>query len=1205
MGFTLLPGTARGAEGPRELWVDGVNALETPQGDGWSYDAGTGVLTLGGRRSSSLFTSHEREESGSAFPYRSSIYCDGDLTICLTDDIKVRYSIAFLDGRTYQIHHEGIHVSGDLTITGSHKLEIDMPFLALDKEKGYQNSSTCLFVGGELTVTGSTLTIRGGSAWRSRGIQCRSSRFTDASVTASIEFEAIEACCFYQPESQIQLIRSELTMTGMNPAGGYSSDEYAGMSIGLCGYGGGGASTPFSLTGDCEVYLSRGKCDAAHGRPLVIDGGAAAEFPAGIEIQCGSSLVWDEDRKMDRLLSDEQGALTFRLRSKVIFLPCNAQYPIVLDYREDLSAPALDPWERHALRDDDDRMTAIWGNYVLEGWYDQPNGWGNKAVDGHYEEGMAYYAHWTLNGKTVHTTSLKFDFEDGKNVAQAEQILQYDEKYSHVRQVFPIPGGDPYLSVNEAAKEVSFCNFVQDISVFYRIPITAIDGDEVAAMNFHGINRVGIVLSGYDAVGIGAKKIEVRDDANYEVGTPLRTDSGGELHVNAHGTGIYRGTLAGDGTYYISGTGGAGGDWDGSPTVEYSTISDDFRGLDLPKESSELRSAHSLKVSFGPGVTVNTPAPDPIYGGENLDAVPCTVYLRGFTGSVPGSVSIQLLKGGTPVIPMRGALVSIEKNADTGEYEGSFPLDLSDLPAGEYEIAAVTTNVTGPTASSITRLPLERKELERPQGIQAVDATVKGKPDGRITGVTPDMEYREYFEDDYKPVTGYTIENLPAGLYNVRYRSSDPSISAPYAQAEILDGPPLKVTYDLLDGTEPYVDPYGFSYNDGAGLLDRPERKNYTFAGWYWDRALTRPFDMENGTVTESLTLYARWTPGPLTGIKVFIKNSTGEFVAARSVFLWQGNTSEQMYGTSGAEYAGRYSLFSQYTSISTGLWEIRVTTEDSREITQGAVFTPDQLEATVILPAGKVMTTLTKPESGGNPASGSAVDLSGAVVTGLSQVAAKEAGTAGEQRVNVSMELSDQVKDEGGKLAIETAASGTPSLEFLDIALTKTVNQKETPITETDTVLELMIPYDSANRRNTAVYRCHDGTATRFQALGSRPAEGAYQDGTFYVGDGFIAIYTSKFSAYAVGYTEDFTVQRAVLSGGAVELVYTGRFPAGTVVYAARYENGRMTDVTARTLAAGQTTVSFPKTPRAGDVLFFTAPGSQAPLCGKVPLTA
>ena len=48
MVITMMPLSVFAADDPAVLTVDGVNALETTSGEGWSYQNDTGTLTLNG-----------------------------------------------------------------------------------------------------------------------------------------------------------------------------------------------------------------------------------------------------------------------------------------------------------------------------------------------------------------------------------------------------------------------------------------------------------------------------------------------------------------------------------------------------------------------------------------------------------------------------------------------------------------------------------------------------------------------------------------------------------------------------------------------------------------------------------------------------------------------------------------------------------------------------------------------------------------------------------------------------------------------------------------------------------------------------------------------------------------------------------------------------------------------------------------------------
>ncbi|WP_295580414.1 S-layer homology domain-containing protein [uncultured Oscillibacter sp.] len=68
--------------------------------------------------------------------------------------------------------------------------------------------------------------------------------------------------------------------------------------------------------------------------------------------------------------------------------------------------------------------------------------------------------------------------------------------------------------------------------------------------------------------------------------------------------------------------------------------------------------------------------------------------------------------------------------------------------------------------------------------------------------------------------------------------------------------------------------------------------------------------------------------------------------------------------------------------------------------------------------------------------------------------------------------------------------------------------------------VLELVLPYDFTNKRDVTVYRKHGAQAAALTALPGAPD--TPEDGTFWAdtAGGYLHVYASKFSTYAVGYT-------------------------------------------------------------------------------------
>ena len=75
------------------LYVGGVNALETPQGEGWSFDAEEGVLTLNNANITGYYQHSDYYEDELTRYIHSMIYFEGSLTINLIGDNHVEFNV--------------------------------------------------------------------------------------------------------------------------------------------------------------------------------------------------------------------------------------------------------------------------------------------------------------------------------------------------------------------------------------------------------------------------------------------------------------------------------------------------------------------------------------------------------------------------------------------------------------------------------------------------------------------------------------------------------------------------------------------------------------------------------------------------------------------------------------------------------------------------------------------------------------------------------------------------------------------------------------------------------------------------------------------------------------------------------------------------------------------------------------------------------
>lgn len=65
------------------------------------------------------------------------------------------------------------------------------------------------------------------------------------------------------------------------------------------------------------------------------------------------------------------------------------------------------------------------------------------------------------------------------------------------------------------------------------------------------------------------------------------------------------------------------------------------------------------------------------------------------------------------------------------------------------------------------------------------------------------------------------------------------------------------VTFDSKGGTD--VAPQEAMYADYVVEPEDPYREGYVFTGWYSDENCIYLWDMENGQISQSMTLYAGW----------------------------------------------------------------------------------------------------------------------------------------------------------------------------------------------------------------------------------------------------------------------------------------------------------------------------------------------------------
>ena len=153
---------------------------------------------------------------------------------------------------------------------------------------------------------------------------------------------------------------------------------------------------------------------------------------------------------------------------------------------------------------------------------------------------------------------------------------------------------------------------------------------------------------------------------------------------------------------------------------------------------------------------------------------------------------------------------------------------------------------------------------DAPANLASEAASGEGITDGIITGVDDTMEYSRATETDWEPVgEGKTqIDGLEAGVYNVRYASTDTRFASgnavvfvgmsDYVLAVFMDGngSPLKHEY-IKSGEAPSYD----AQTDGVPQKESTAQYEYTFSGW--DKDIGEPIT-ENTLYIAQFDAYLR-----------------------------------------------------------------------------------------------------------------------------------------------------------------------------------------------------------------------------------------------------------------------------------------------------------------------------------------------------------
>lgn len=154
--------------------------------------------------------------------------------------------------------------------------------------------------------------------------------------------------------------------------------------------------------------------------------------------------------------------------------------------------------------------------------------------------------------------------------------------------------------------------------------------------------------------------------------------------------------------------------------------------------------------------------------GYDLDSKEYSLVIEGYTQIYSPYGKTLKYNGNEQIGVEEGegyTLSGTYKATDIGKYTAT-----AKLKPG-YRWGVPGSNQYGESDKEIT-WKIERGNRPAPTGITTEQATIEGKSDGKILGVTTDMGYYDYSTSTWEDCIGGTIENLPAGRYGIYYKEN-------------------------------------------------------------------------------------------------------------------------------------------------------------------------------------------------------------------------------------------------------------------------------------------------------------------------------------------------------------------------------------------------------------------------------------------------
>ncbi len=415
------------------------------------------------------------------------------------------------------------------------------------------------------------------------------------------------------------------------------------------------------------------------------------------------------------------------------------------------------------------------------------------------------------------------------------------------------------------------------------------------------------------------------------------------------------------------------------------------------------------------------------------------------------------------------------------------------------------------------------------------DETLKGQKNGSLSGTTTAMEYSVDGGKTWTACPGTALGDLSGGTtVQVRVKTTAAAPCGAASSHTIAEGKPITVAFDSKGGSTIEARP-GLTYGAKVEKPADPTKEDYEFQGWYKETGCTTEWNFVSDTLTaENVTLYAKWKQVRFSVGGTVKANDGTTPISGAIVTLMRGSDQIDQGTTTDAGgftftkhvAAGAYNIVTTYT-----------TEEKNQQIATTLITLSDRdmTEVEVKLPPEGANSQLTVSKNSDTPA----------VVVGGLDVEAAALKTGDVSTVTVSMEVEGKKETQVETHVVEAikdevkpeSSTDAPVVEYLDITVTKQVDSGSKEVVEQTTqVIEIVVPFSFSGRTNVVVVRYHGTTAQKLTKADTR-ADGTYRTDEI---NGYIYIYTNRFSTYAVGYTAQYTITFNANGGTATETTST-----------------------------------------------------------------